>query len=308
MRVIDSHTEGEPTRLIVEGGPDLGAGSMAERRDRFARDFDHCRRFAVNEPRGHSAIVGALLCPPVDQANAAGLIFFNNAGYLGMCGHGAIGAAVTLAYMGRIAPGRHNFETPVGTVSVELHDRNRATVKNVASYRWLKNVTVRVDGLGEVSGDVAFGGNWFFLTQSAPCALTPANIPQLSKSAETIRAALKAQGVSGADGAEIDHIEFFGPALAKDADSRNFVLCSGGAHDRSPCGTGTSAKLACLAAEGKLAPEAEWIQESIIGSRFSARYQRDADGNIVPFITGRAFIVAEARLVGDSADPFADGI
>jgi 4-hydroxyproline epimerase len=308
MRVIDSHTEGEPTRVVVEGGPDLGAGSMAERRARFARDFDHYRRFVVSEPRGHSAIVGALLCAPAERTSAAGLIFFNNAGYLGMCGHGAIGAAVTLAHLGRIGPGRHDFETPVGVVTVELHDRNRATVKNVASYRWLKDVAAKADGLGEVRGDVAYGGNWFFLAQRVPCALAPANIPALTRSAEAIRAALKAQGVTGDDGAEIDHIEFFGPATAKDADSRNFVLCSGGAYDRSPCGTGTSAKLACLAADGKLAPGAEWIQESIVGGRFAASYQRDREGKIIPSITGRAFLVSEARLIREPADPFADGI
>jgi 4-hydroxyproline epimerase len=266
VRVIDSHTEGEPTRVIVEGGPDLGGGSMAERRARFARDFDHCRRFAVSEPRGHSAIVGALLLAPVEKTSAAGLIFFNNGGYLGMCGHGAIGAAVTLAHMGRIGPGRHNFETPVGVVRVELHDRNKATVENIASHRRFANLSLKVEALGEVRGDVAWGGNWFFLTEDAPCALTPSNIPALTRGAEAIKAALAAEGVTGADGAEINHIEFFGPPSTKDADSCNFVLCSGGAYDRSPCGTGTSAKLACLAEDGKLAPGAEWIQEGIVGA------------------------------------------
>ena len=307
VRVIDSHTEGEPTRLIIEGGPDLGAGAMAERRALFSGAFDHYRKFATGEPRGYGAMVGALLCAPVERTSTAGLIFFNNVGYLGMCGHAAIGAAVTLAHLGRIGLGGHNFETPVGVVNVELHDRNRATVKNIASYRRLADVTLKVDGLGDVRGDVAWGGNWFFLTDDAPCALTPPNIPALTRGAEAIKAALAAKRVTGADGAEIDHIEFFGPPSTKGADSRNFVLCPGGAYDRSPCGTGTSAKLACLAEAGKLAPGADWIQESIVGSRFSGRYRRDANGGVIPFITGRAFVVSEARLIRDPSDPFADG-
>jgi 4-hydroxyproline epimerase len=307
VRVIDSHTEGEPTRLIIEGGPDLGAGSVAERCALFSRDFDQYRKFAVNEPRGHDVLVGALLCAPVERTSTAGLIFFNNVGYLGMCGHAAIGAAVSLAHLGRIGLGGHAFETPVGVVNVELHDRNRATVENIASYRRLANLSLKVDGLGEVTGDVAWGGNWFFLTEDAPCALTPSNIPALTRGAEAIKAALAAEGVTGADGAEIDHIEFFGPPSAKDADSRNFVLCSGGAYDRSPCGTGTSAKLACLAEAGRLAPGAGWIQESIIGSRFSARYRRDDNGDVIPSITGQAFVMSEATLIRDPSDRFADG-
>ena len=163
MRVIDSHTEGEPTRVIVDGGPPLGDGPLAERRDRFKAEFDHVRRFAVNEPRGHDAIVGALLCEPHDKSCAAGVIYFNNVGYIGMCGHGTIGLAVTLAHMGRLKPGRHRFETPVGVVGVELIDDCTATVENVESYRFAEAVSVEVEGLGTVRGDVAWGGNWFFL-------------------------------------------------------------------------------------------------------------------------------------------------
>ena len=232
MHVIDSHTEGEPTRLIVDGGPPLGRGPLAERRKRFAYEFDHMRRFAVAEPRGYEALVGALLCEPVDASCAAGLIFFNNVGYLGMCGHATIGAAVTLAHLGRIAPGGHRFETPVGIVSVELSDANCATIENIESYRHLKAVSVAADGLGVVTGDVAWGGNWFFLTDAAPCPLAIGNILVLTQAAQSVRRAIKAQGVAGADGAEIDHVEFFGPPRSPDADSRNFVLCPGGAYDR----------------------------------------------------------------------------
>jgi 4-hydroxyproline epimerase len=308
MRVIDSHTEGEPTRLIVSGGPDLGSGPLNERRARFAAEFDSLRSFAVNEPRGNDAVVGALLCDPVDPACAAGLIFFNNVGYLGMCGHGTIGAAVTLAHMGRIGPGTHRFETPVGEVAVELLGRNEVEIENVPSWRYRKDVAVAVDGLGTVVGDIAWGGNWFFLVGTPPLPLVMANIQDLTRAADAIARALETAGVTGADGAKIDHVEFFGPPRDPAADSRNFVLCPGGAYDRSPCGTGTSAKLACLAADGKLGPGETWIQESIVGSRFAAQYRPGPDGRIVPRIRGRAYVVAEATLLRDPADPFADGM
>ena len=308
MRVIDSHTEGEPTRLIIDGGPALGNGSMVERRAVFARDFDRVRTFTLNEPRGYDAMVGALLCKPVDPSCAAGLIFFNNAGYLGMCGHGTIGAAVTLAHMGRIGPGKHRFETPVGVVSVDLKNRNEATIQNVVSFCHAANVRVLVDGYGLVTGDIAWGGNWFFLTSDVPTPLTLANVSELTRYAEAIKGRLRQTGLTGANNAEIDHIELFGPALSPDAHSRNFVLCPGNAYDRSPCGTGTSAKLACLAASGKLTEGVDWVQESIVGSRFIGRFHIDAEGSVIPSITGRAFVVAEATLLRDPDDPFADGL
>jgi 4-hydroxyproline epimerase len=308
MRVVDSHTEGEPTRVIVEGGPPLGGGSLIERRARFARDFDHYRSFAVNEPRGYDALVGALLCEPEDKTCAAGVIFFNNVGYIGMCGHGTIGLAVTLANLGRIGPGTHRIETPVGVVTVELKSKNEAVVENVESYCFRRGVTVDVEGMGPVTGDVAWGGNWFFLTENAPCPLVLKNVSELTQKGEAVRRALKRNGVTGANGAEVDHIEFFAAPRSAGANSRNFVLCPGGAYDRSPCGTGTSAKLACLAAAGKLPPGQTWIQESIIGSRFEASYRPGRQGGIIPRIGGRAFVCGEARLHGDPEDPFRHGI
>jgi 4-hydroxyproline epimerase len=308
MRVIDSHTEGEPTRLVIDGGPDLGTGPLADRLRRFAKEFDAARSFAVNEPRGNDAVVGTLLCKPVNPQCAAGLIFFNNVGYLGMCGHGTIGAAVTLAHMGRIGVGTHRFETPVGEVVVELISGNEVEIENVASYRYRKDVQVDVPGLGLVVGDIAWGGNWFFLVQSAPQALTMTSIPALSRSAIAVSDALARAGITGEGGAKVDHIEFFGPPVDPAAQSRNFVMCPGGAYDRSPCGTGTSAKLACLAADGKLAAGVPWVQESIVGGRFTARYRLDAQGRVIPRIRGRAFVVAEATLLRDANDPFADGM
>jgi 4-hydroxyproline epimerase len=308
MRVIDSHTEGEPTRVIVEGGPLLGDGPLAERRKRFAQEFDHYRSFAVNEPRGYDALVGALLCEPVDKSCAAGVIFFNNVGMIGMCGHGTIGLAVTLAHLGRIGPGIHRIETPVGIVSVDLKSPNEVTIENVASYRFRDGVTVDVPGVGKFTGDIAWGGNWFFCVDRAPTALTMTNIGELTRTAQAIMDALARQGITGKDGARIDHIEFDGPPTANGAHSRNFVLCPGGAYDRSPCGTGTSAKVACLAAAGKLAPGDAWVQEGIIGSTFTARYRRDASGAVIPSITGHAYVTGEATLRRDPGDPFGDGL
>lgn len=308
MRVIDSHTEGEPTRLIIEGGPDLGTDSLAERRSLFARDFDSVRSFAVNEPRGYDALVGGLLVPPVDPTCVTGVIFFNNAGMLGMCGHGTIGLAVTLAHLGRIGPGEHRVETPVGVVTFELLDANTARIRNVPSYRHTKALTLEVPGLGRITGDVAWGGNWFFLTEDAPCPIDIAHLPRLMSVSQAIQDALDAQGLSSVEGGRIDHIEIFGAPGAAEAHSRSFVLCSGGAYDRSPCGTGTSAKLACLAADGKLAPETDWVQESVIGSRFTGRYSALGGGKIAPVITGRAYITGDAVLIRSPGDPFADGI
>ena len=308
MRFIDSHTEGEPTRVIIEGGPDLGSGSMRERIQRFENEFDHVRRTVNLEPRGSDALVGALLVKPTRDDCVAGVLFFNNTGYLGMCGHGTIGVAVTLAYMDRIGPGLSKLETPVGVVSAELVDANTVTIRNVASYRYRADVTVDVPDYGAVTGDIAWGGNWFFLVKGAPCPVKLANERALTDAALRIQKALRDQGITGRDDGEIDHIEFFGEAESAAADSRNFVLCPGGAYDRSPCGTGTSAKIACLADAGILAPDTDWVQESVIGSHFVARYSLNEDGEIIPSITGRAFICAEGELVQQPGDPFAEGI
>jgi len=307
IRVIDSHTEGEPTRVVIDGGPDLVGGSLAERRERFRRDFDRYRSAIVNEPRGSDPVVGALLCPPVDPSCAAGVIFFNNVGYLGMCGHGTIGVVATLAYLGRIAPGTHRIETPVGIVTAELHNEGDVSVGNVPSYRHRKNVVVDAGRFGTFTGDVAWGGNWFFLVNDSREALDLANAERLTDVTWAIRQALTRDGVTGADGAEIDHVELFGAPQRDDAQSRNFVLCPGKAYDRSPCGTGTSAKLACLFEDGKLAEGDTWRQESIVGSLFEGSV-RVVDGAIRPTIRGRAFVNAEATLILDESDPFCWGI
>jgi 4-hydroxyproline epimerase len=305
IRVIDSHTAGEPTRLIVDGGPDLGDGPLEARAKRFAREFDAYRSAVVNEPRGSDTVVGALLCAPHRADCGVGVIFFNNVGYLGMCGHGTIGLVASLAHAGRLAPGALRIDTPVGAVDAELHADGRVDVGNVPSYRKAQGVAVDVPGVGVVHGDVAWGGNWFFLVDAQARRLALDNVESLTDFTWRIRQALNAQGFP-----EVDHVELYGPSPNAGADGRNFVLCPGKAYDRSPCGTGTSAKLACLAADGTLAEGEDWIQESVIGSRFSARFRwlDRASGKIAPLISGHAHVNAESTLLLDAADPFCWGI
>lgn len=307
IQVIDSHTGGEPTRVVTGGFPELGGGSLQERLERFQNDFDDYRSAILNEPRGNDAIVGALLCEPVDQTCVAGVIFFNNVAYLGMCGHGAIGLVVTLAYMGKIAPGRHRIETPVGVVEATLHDNNEVSVANVLSYRHAKGVVVEVAGHGTVTGDVAWGGNWFFLVTEHDQRLSLDRLDALTDFTWRIRQALNEQGITGADGHEIDHVELFAPSERQGVNSKNFVLCPGKAYDRSPCGTGTSAKLACLYDSGRLREGEVWRQESIVGSVFEGSVRVVGD-RIYPTIKGAAFVNAEATLILDPRDPFCWGI
>ena len=307
VRIVDSHTGGEPTRVVVSGGPDLGSGSLAERRERLRDEFDDFRAAVVLEPRGTDVLVGGLLVEPSEPDCVAGIIFFNNVGVLNMCGHGTIGLAATLAHLGRVDKGVHRLDTPVGSVGIELHENNEVSVENVPSYRFARNVTIEVEGHGPLSGDVAWGGNWFFLVEDHGQVIEVGNVERLSGFTRRIRSALDREGVTGADGGEIDHIELFAPTDNPAADSRNFVLCPGGAYDRSPCGTGTSAKLACLVADGKIAPGETWRQESVIGSIFEATGKFDGD-KVIPTVRGAAYVTGEGALFFDSKDPFRTGI
>ena len=306
IHVIDSHTGGEPTRLVVSGGPDLGDGPLSGRVKRFREEHDRFRSAVVNEPRGSDVMVGALLTKPHDPKCDFGVIFFNNVGYLGMCGHGTIGLVVTLAHMGRVKPGSLRLDTPVGPVDARLNVDGTVTLENVPSYRFAKDVVVEVPGHGPVKGDIAWGGNWFFLVEEHGFAIELSRAAKLTAFASAVKDALLDAGIRGADGGEIDHVELF--AKTPSADSRSFVLCPGAAYDRSPCGTGTSAKLACLAADGKLAEGESWKQESVIGSSFEASYRRLDDKRIRPTITGSAFVTAESVQIVDPKDPFAWGI
>ena len=299
---VDSHTAGEPTRVILETPFDLGSGSLSERREIFASKYDSYRRAFCTEPRASDTTVGALLVPPFDPTCSAGVIFFNNVGYLNMCGHGTIGLIRTLEFLGRLQPGAHRIDTPVGAVGGTLHPDGRVSVENVASYRAEKDFVLLVDGLGKVAGDIAWGGNWFFLIENHGLEIALKNREKLTDYCVRVKQALALHPETQ----KIDHVELSGPSQF--ADSRNFVLCPGGAYDRSPCGTGTSAKLACLYAEGKLSPGQIWRQESVIGTIFEAAYHLDATSSVIPTITGSAFVNAKGDIVLDEQDPFQFGI
>ncbi len=306
IQILDTHTGGEPTRVIVAGGPDLGSGSMVERRSIFQQNFDEIRRGVACEPRGSDVMVGAILTPPVTPGCVAGVIFFNNIGYLNMCGHGTIGVAVALEELGRIKTGVHRLDTPVGIVSFENLGQGEVRIENVPSYRSTKKLAVELADGSTVHGDIAWGGNWFFLCDDHGEKLHPKNVESLTLKSWAIRRALESKGIGGLDG-PIDHIELMGPSDSPHCHAKNFVLCPGGAYDRSPCGTGTSAKVACLAADGKLNPGEAWVQESIIGSRFVATYRWEGD-RVIPTISGNAYISGEATLRFEPHDPFCWGI
>ena len=308
MHVIDSHTGGEPTRVILDGAPDLGSGPLTERARRLATEHEAFYRSVMLEPRGQPAMVAALLVEPVDPSCATGVIYFDVDAVLGMCGHGTIGLTVTLAHLGRIGVGSHRIETPAGVVTVELHDANTVTVTNIESRRVHRAVSLNVSGLGQVIGDVAYGGNWFFIVDPSPIPVKPVNIPQMTDAAIAIREASIAQGVGGEQGEPIDHVIFHENNPEDGVHSRNFVLCPDDAYDRSPCGTGCSARLACLAADGALAAGEEIVQESVIGSSYRLSYQPGPGGGVIPSITGQAYVMSEARLIFDPNDPFKEGI
>ncbi|HEY3310514.1 MAG TPA: proline racemase family protein [Anaerolineales bacterium] len=308
---LDSHTGGEPTRLVEDGAPDLGGGTVADKLARFRTEHDLFRAQVLNEPRGSDVLVGALLVPPADPTCQFGVIYFNNVGYLGMCGHGTIGVMASLAYQSRISPGTYRVETPVGVVEATLHAAgndsaypNRVSVRNIPAYRYLARIPVEIDGR-TIHGDVAWGGNWFFLVHDHGLEISLGHLDELTDFSWRVREQLTRLGLSGAGGQEIDHVELF--ASTPEADSKSFVLCPGKAYDRSPCGTGTSAKLACLYADGKITEGQVWRQQSVVGSIFEGQVQV-RDGQIIPTITGEAWVMTEGKLLVDERDPFAGGI
>lgn len=304
---VDSHTEGEPTRVLLSAeGADLP--TLADALSAWKRGDAPRLLAVVREPRAPVACVGALLCRASDSRHAFGVVFFNAAGLLGMCGHATIGLATTLAARRLIDPGEFSLETPVGSVAVRLRSDGAVEFDNVEAYRAQAAVDLVVDGR-VVRGDVAWGGNWFFLVDEASRSLDETAAEDLLVESKAIRAALAAAGVRGDDGGGVDHVAFFGPARRPDHALRNFVLCPNDAYDRSPCGTGTSAMLACLAASGRLKPGDLWRQESFIGSSFDAWYRPSphGGGRVLPSIRGRAWIVAEGTLRDDPSDPTLTG-
>ncbi|MCJ8324210.1 MAG: proline racemase family protein [Rhizobiales bacterium] len=308
MHVIDSHTGGEPTRVILSGGPDLGTGTLAQRAQILATKHKQFCQSVLFEPRGQPAMVAALLVEPTEADCTTGVIYFDADAVLGMCGHGTIGLAVSLAYLGRIDVGAHKIETPAGVVDILLSDKNTVTVTNVESRRVAANLSMEVEGIGHFTGDVAYGGNWFYIIDPSPIELIPSNIRKLTDLTIMIRDQTHKANIGGDNGELIDHIILQSQSTNKNIHSRNFVLCPDDSYDRSPCGTGSSARLACLAADGLLKPGQEITQESIIGSQYRLSYQLAANGNIIPQITGQAFVMAETKLIFNPTDPFANGI
>ena len=306
--VIDSHTGGEPTRVVIGGWSMPEGDSIAEMRAYIDTHQSHFRNGVIREPRGSDVHVGALLVPAIDPSCCTGLIFFTTVGTLGMCGHGTIGVVETLRHLSRIDFGHHRIETPVGIIDVDLHLDGSAILANVPA-RFHSEACVKTKDHGVVCGDVAWGGNWFFLVSSAESApdVTFAKRDELARFTKDVRWSLRDAGVTGDDGAEIDHVEVFGPPTVKGADSKNYVLCPGLDYDRSPCGTGTSAKLATMIHHGKLNPGEPWVQESITGTIFRCFVSMDED-KIIPNISGRAHIMAKSTLYFDDNDPFQWGI
>ncbi|KLU04789.1 4-hydroxyproline epimerase [Rhodopirellula islandica] len=301
VKVLDSHTGGEPTRMVIDLEDTLAGPTMADRRLHLRQKFARLGAPIVNEPRGNDIIVGAWICQPVDPSCFAGVVFFNNVGVLQMCGHATIGVIATLAWQGKLTPGIHRMETPVGIIEVELHsDGKTVSFENVPSRRYQAAVRVKVSSSTSlandfVTGDIAYGGNWFYLVDDHGLDLELCNVDQLMAATLSIKAALREQGITGEGGAEIDHVELVGPSAH--ADAKNFVLCPGNAYDRSPCGTGTSAKVACLAAAGKLNVGQTFRQESITGSCFDASYRLDESGDVIARLTGSAEVIAETTLL-----------
>lgn len=308
MHVVDSHTGGMPTRVILDGGPDLGSGSLARRAHRLASEHEAFFKSILLEPRGQPGMVGALLVEAETPDCEIGVIYFDADAVLGMCGHGTIGLAVTLAYLDRITPGTHKFETPAGVISVDLLDANTARVTNVESRRVQASVTVEVAGHGSVTGDLAYGGNWFFIVDPSPIPVVTENIRALTDLTIAIREACIAQGVTGENAENVDHVILQGVSGSENIHSRNFVLCPDNQYDRSPCGTGSSARLACLAASGVLGPGEEIVQESVIGSSYRLSYQPGRNGTVSPSLEGQAFVMAEGKLLFAREDPFRAGI
>jgi len=308
MHVIDSHTGGEPTRVILSGGPDLGGGSIEQQAQVLARDHQDFLNAVLAEPRGQPAMVAALLVPPTSPDSVTGVIYFDIAAVIGMCGHGTIGLGVTLAHMGKIQPGQHLIDTRAGQVGVELHDPHTVTVRNVESRLVTEQLTIDVPGFGAVTGDVAYGGNWFYIIDPSPMAVETHNIRALTDLAVAIREAANAQRVPGPGEELIDHVILHGHSPDPAIHSRSFVLCPDDTYDRSPCGTGCSARLATLAAKGLLLPGKVITQQSIIGSCFDISYQPGPNGGVLPTLRGQAHVMAEAHLVFDPADPFRHGV
>jgi proline racemase len=327
IQAVDSHTAAEPTRVITGGLPTIRGATMAEKRDQLRQEHDSIRKSLVLEPRGHDAIVLAFLLPPTRDDADLGVVFANDAGYLGMCGHGSIGLVTTAVAMGLVPAVEPVTEialdTPVGLircrVAVEAGRPKSVTITNVPSFLYRQRVIVDVHGFGKVAADVAYGGNWFAFVEADQLGLVveKSHLPVLMQAATAIREALVREGVRGihpetGEEETVDHIKLFEALDGEHLGARSLTLCPGTAYDRSPCGTGTSAKLAVLHAKGELKQGEVFDSESVLGTKFMARIVGETTVGkypaIVPEITGSAWITSFATFVIDPDDPCRLGI
>jgi proline racemase len=327
LQAVDSHTAGEPTRIVTGGLPPVAGATMAEKRAALRIRHDALRRALVHEPRGHDAIVVAYLVPPCHPDAHAGVVFCNDVGYLGMCGHGAIGVATVLVGMGMVPAQepetRVVLDTPAGLVPCRVavsNGRARAvTITNVPSFQFRQRAIAAVPGFGKVAADIAWGGNWFAFVEAAQLGLhvDKAHLPQLLPAAIAVREALAANGVRGVhpeSGEEqlVDHVKLFDALEGPTPGARAMTLCPGTAYDRSPCGTGTSAKLAVLHSKGELGVGEWFTSESVIGTRFRARIAATTQvgqfAAIVPEIEGAAYVTGLQTFVLDPEDPCVHGL
>ena len=321
---IDGHTCGNPVRLVAGGGPRLEGATMLDKRAHFLRAFDWIRTGLMFEPRGHDMMSGAILYPPTRDDCDVAVLFIETSGCLPMCGHGLIGTITMGVENGLIAPrapGRLAIETPAGKVDVAYRQEGRfveeVRLTSVPSYLHAEGLTAEVEGLGEIVVDVAYGGNFYAIVEPQRNFRDMADhsAGALIGWSPRLRAALNAKyefvhpehpGIAG-----LSHIQWTGAPTRPGAHARNAVFYGAKAIDRSPCGTGTSARMAQLAAKGRLAPGDEFVHESIIGSLFHGRVEAATTvagrPAIIPSIAGWARMTGYNTIFIDNRDPFAHG-
>jgi len=321
--VIDSHTAGHPTRIVVGGLPKVRGGSVAQKRDYIKSKMDYIRTLLCNEPRGHSCMYGAFLVEPSSEDADFGVIFFSTASYDDMCGHGTIGVATVLTEMNMVRREEPTtevtFETPAGLVRVETKvvggKVKSVSFVNVPAFLYKKDISIDVPGYGEVKGDVAFGGNWFFYVNAKEIGVRvrSENVDALARAGIAIKNEFNK---------EFDLVHPTNPNISrkllatsiidipvknKNADQNNIVV-EGKWVDRSPCGTGTSGRMAVLFAKNKLGLNEDFVNESITGETFRGRLIGETKVGeypaVVPEITGNAYITGFNHIILDPDDPF----
>lgn len=321
---IDAHTCGNPVRLVAGGGPLLQGANMSERRQHFLKEFDWIRKGLMFEPRGHDMMSGSILYPPSDPQNDIGVLFIETSGCLPMCGHGTIGTVTIAIEEGLVVPktpGKLRLETPAGLVLIEYVQEGKKVksvkLKNVKAYLAAENLSVQCPDLGELTLDVSYGGNFYAIVdvQSNFKGIENYTADQLVGWSRALRKNINDKydfvhpenpTINGCS-----HILWTGATIDPNATARNAVFYGDKAIDRSPCGTGTSARLAQWYAKGKLKQGEPFIHESIIGSKFIGRIEEvtELDGKpaIIPSIEGWAMVTGYNTIIIDDDDPYAHG-